>query len=149
MGSNPIFSKRLFLLRRVKEIFFVMIQAQTMLNVADNSGIKKVKCIKIIGGYKKRYGFFSNLLRGSVQELQQKNNKKTSLKKGDVIYAVILQTRSRLKRKDGQTFRFFKNSVVIVDKQEKPLATRVVTPIYSELRKKKNTKLLSLAQSVF
>ena len=153
VGSNPIISNNpLFLLGRIKDErrkIFLMIQTQTMLNVTDNSGVKKVKCIKILGGYKKRYGLFSALLRGSIQELRYKINKKTSLKKGDIIFAVVVQARSRLKRKDGQTVKFFKNSVVIVDRQEKPLATRALTPFFSELRKKKGIRLLSLAQSVF
>lgn len=125
-----------------------MIQSQTILDVADNSGVKSIKCIQILGGFKKRYGFFGSLIRGSIQELKHKNNKKTGFKKGDLVFAIVVQTKSRLKRQDGQTVRFFKNSGVIVDKQLKPLATRVLTPVCSELRKKKNAKLLSLAQSI-
>lgn len=125
-----------------------MIQTQTILEVADNSGVKTIRCIKVLGGYQKRYGTFSNVIRASIQELKQKNNKKTGLKKGDLVFAVVVQTRSKFKRKDGQTIRFFKNSAVIVDKQAKPVATRVLTPLCSELRKNKHVKLLSLAPSV-
>jgi large subunit ribosomal protein L14 len=88
------------------------------------------------------------LIRASIQELRQKGNKKLGLKKGDLVFAVVVQTRSQLKRKDGQVFKFFKNSAVIVDKQMKPLATRVLTPLCNELRHKKSIKLLSLAPSI-
>ncbi|KAH8042892.1 50S ribosomal protein L14 (mitochondrion) [Aureococcus anophagefferens] len=125
-----------------------MIQTQTIVDVVDNSGVKTLRCIKVLGGFKKRYGVFGNLIRASIQELRQKGNKKLGLKKGDLVFAVVVQTRSQLKRKDGQVFKFFKNSAVIVDKQMKPLATRVLTPLCNELRHKKSIKLLSLAPSI-
>jgi large subunit ribosomal protein L14 len=117
-----------------------MIQTQTIVDVVDNSGVKTLRCIKVLGGFKKRYGVFGNLIRASIQELRQKGNKKLGLKKGDLVFAVVVQTRSQLKRKDGQVFKFFKNSAVIVDKQMKPLATRVLTPLCNELRHKKINK---------
>ena len=125
-----------------------MIQTQTIVDVVENSGVKALRCIKVLGGFKKRYGVFGNLIRASIQELRQKGNKKLGLKKGDLVFAVVVQTRSQLKRKDGQVFKFFKNSAVIVDKQMKPLATRVLTPLCNELRHKKSIKLLSLAPSI-
>ena len=125
-----------------------MIQTQTIVDVVDNSGVKTLRCIKVLGGFKKRYGVFGNLIRASIQELRQKGNKKLGLKKGDLVFAVVVQTRSQLKRKDGQVFKFFKNSAVIVDNQMKPLATRVLTPLCNELRHKKSIKLLSLAPSI-
>ena len=123
-----------------------MIQAQTILTVTDNSGIKKVKCIKIIGGFKKRYGKFGSMIRCSVQELK-KRNKKVIFKKGDLIFALIIQSVFQFKRQDGQRIKFFKNSVIIIDKQKKPSASRILSPICNEL-KLKNIKLLSLAETL-
>jgi large subunit ribosomal protein L14 len=124
-----------------------MIQTQTVLEVIDNSGVKIITCIKVLGGFKKRYGVFGNLIKGSIQELRKKNNKKLGLKKGNIVFAIVVQTRSQIKRKDGQIFKFLKNSAVILDKQAKPLATRILTPLCNELRNEKLVKLLSLAPS--
>ena len=126
-----------------------MIQEQTVLKVADNSGAKKVKCIKVLGGFKKRYGLLGSVIRASIQELRHKSNKKSGFKKGDLVFAVVVQLKSTQKRKDGQTFNFLKNSAVIVDKQMKPLATRVLIPLGNELRQKNFVKLVSLAPFVF
>jgi len=125
-----------------------MIQTQTIVDVVDNSGVKTLRCIKVLGGFKKRYGVFGNLIRASIQELRQKSNKKLGLKKGDIVFAVVVQTKSQFKRKDGQAFKYFKNSAVIVDKQMKPLATRILTPLCNELRQKNTVKLVSLAPSI-
>ncbi len=125
-----------------------MIQTQTIVDVVDNSGVKTLRCIKVLGGSRKRYGVVGDLIRASIQELKQKNNKKLGLKKGDLVFAVVVQTRSQSTRKDGQVFKFFKNSAVIVDKQTKPLATRILTPLCNELRQKNSTKLISLAPSI-
>jgi large subunit ribosomal protein L14 len=123
-----------------------MIQTQTTLSIVDNSGVKGVKCIKTVGS-KKRYAVVGSLVQCSIQELRYKKNKKIGFNKGGLVLGVVAQTRARLVRKDGQTLRFFNNSVVLVDKQRKPLSTRVLTPLCSELRGG-STKLLSLAQSV-
>ena len=126
-----------------------MIQTRTILDVVDNSGAKSLRCIKVLGGFKKRYGIFGSVIRASIQELRHKSNKKSGFKKGDLVFAVVVQIRSQFRRKDGQVFRFFKNSAIIVDKQMKPLATRVLVPICNELRKKKSVKLASLAPFIF
>jgi len=114
-----------------------MIQTQTIVDVVDNSGAKSLRCIKVLGGFKKRYGLLGSVIRASIQELRHKSNKKSGFKKGDLVFAVVVQLKSTQKRKDGQTFNFLKNSAVIVDKQMKPLATRVLIPLSNELRQKK------------
>jgi large subunit ribosomal protein L14 len=126
-----------------------MIQTQTIVDVVDNSGAKSLRCIKVLGGFKKRYGLLGSVIRASIQELRHKSNKKSGFKKGDLVFAVVVQLKSTQKRKDGQTFNFLKNSAVIVDKQMKPLATRVLIPLGNELRQKNFVKLVSLAPFVF
>lgn len=126
-----------------------MIQTQTIVDVVDNSGAKSLRCIKVLGGFKKRYGLLGSVIRASIQELRHKSNKKSGFKKGDLVFAVVVQLKSTQKRKDGQTFNFLKNSAVIVDKQMKPLATRVLIPLSNELRQKNFVKLISLAPFVF
>jgi large subunit ribosomal protein L14 len=126
-----------------------MIQTQTIIDVVDNSGAKSLRCIKVLGGFKKRYGILGSVIRASIQELRHKSNKKSGFKKGDLVFAVVVQLKSPQKRKDGQTFNFLKNSAVIVDKQMKPLATRVLIPLSHELRQKNFVKLVSLAPFVF
>jgi len=126
-----------------------MIQTQTIIDVVDNSGAKSLRCIKVLGGFKKRYGILGSVIRASIQELRHKSNKKSGFKKGDLVFAVVVQLKSTQKRKDGQTFNFLKNSAVIVDKQMKPLATRVLIPLSNELRQKNFVKLISLAPFVF
>ena len=126
-----------------------MIQTQTIVDVVDNSGAKSLRCIKVLGGFKKRYGLLGSVIRASIQELRHKSKKKSGFKKGDLVFAVVVQLKSTQKRKDGQTFNFLKNSAVIVDKQMKPLATRVLIPLSNELRQKNFVKLISLAPFVF
>ena len=126
-----------------------MIQTQTIVDVVDNSGAKSLRCIKVLGGFKKRYGLLGSVIRASIQELRHKSNKKSGFKKGDLVFAVVVQLKSTQKSKDGQTFNFLKNSAVIVDKQMKPLATRVLIPLGNELRQKNFVKLVSLAPFVF
>jgi len=126
-----------------------MIQIQTIVDVVDNSGVKSLKCIKVLGGFKKRYGIFGSVIRASIQELRHKSNKKLGFKKGDLVFAMIVQVRSKMRRKDGQVFNFLKNSAVIIDKQRKPLSTRILTPLCNELRQKNAVKLISLAPFIF
>lgn len=125
-----------------------MIQPQTLLNVADNSGVKVLRCIKVLGGSKKQYGVVGDLIRGSVQKFKQKESKKAGLKKGDMVFALIVQTRFPWRRRDGQSLRIFRNSAVIVDKIGKPLASRILIPLPCEFKQKRNTKLVNLARSI-
>lgn len=121
-----------------------MIQPQTILDITDNSGVKKIRCLKILGGFQKRYGFNGSLLCASVKKLKHKKNKNSLYKRGDLVFAIITQTRSKLHRSDGERLNFLKNSAIVTDKQIKPVATRILNPLYSEFRKKKYSKLLSL-----
>jgi large subunit ribosomal protein L14 len=121
-----------------------MIQVQTELDVADNSGAKLVMCIKVLGGSKKRYASIGDIIVISIRETIA-NSK---VKKGDVARAVIVRTCKELRRKDGSYIRFDNNSVVLVSAQGEPVGTRVFGPVARELRGRKFTKIISLAPEV-
>lgn len=125
-----------------------MIQQETFLNVVDNSGIRKVKCVKVFGGSKKRYGFVGNIVKASIQEVRRGNSRRAEYRKGDLVLCLIVHTKSILRRKNGQSFKFLKNSAVVVDKNKKPVATRFLSPILREFRFKKHLKVLSLASTI-
>jgi large subunit ribosomal protein L14 len=123
-----------------------MIQIQTLLKVTDNSGGKLVRCLKVLKkGAKTRYGKIGDVIVVSVQKIRSKNKLTSKVKKGDVLYAVIVKTKTRLKRNSGISVSFNQNSVVLVNKQLKPLATRVFGLVPKELRTNKFLKIVSLA----
>ena len=122
-----------------------MIQQQTLLKVADNSGAKTVKCIKVLGGYKRKSAFIGDRVIVSVRELRNKFKVTSKVKKGEVLSAIILRTKKNGKRKDGSRFFFDENVVTLINKQEKSLATRILGPLPIELRKNKLMKVASLA----
>jgi len=122
-----------------------MIQQQTLLKVVDNSGAKTVKCIKVLGGYKRKSAFIGDIVIVSVQELRNKFKVNSKVKKGEVLSAIILRTKKSKKRKDGSRFFFDENVVTLINKQEKSLATRILGPLPIELRKNKLMKVASLA----
>jgi large subunit ribosomal protein L14 len=123
-----------------------MIQSQTLLKVSDNSGGKLVRCLKILKkGAKTRYGKVGDILVVSVQKIRSKNKIMSKVKKGDVLFAVIVQTKTVLHRQIGLSFCFDDNSVVLLSKQLKPLATRVFGVVPRELRNKKFSKVVSLS----
>lgn len=121
-----------------------MIQMQSILEVADNSGAKAVKCIKVLGGSRRRYASIGNIITVSVQEALPK----TKVKKGDVVRAVIVRTVHDTRRRDGSTIRFDDNSVVLVSAQGEPVGTRVSGPVARELRGQGFAKIISLAPEV-
>jgi large subunit ribosomal protein L14 len=121
-----------------------MIQQQSMLQVADNSGAKRVMCIKVLGGSKRRYATVGDIIVVSVKEALP-NSK---VKKGDVKKAVIVRTKKQLRRTDGSTIRFDENSAVLVSDTGDPLGTRIFGPVARELRGKKYAKIISLAPEV-
>ena len=121
-----------------------MIQQETRLNVADNTGAKQVLCIKVLGGSRKRYAKVGDLIVITVKKTIPNSN----IKKGEVCKAVVVRTNKEYKRKDGSYIRFDDNAVVIIDNQEEPAGTRVFGPIARELREKKFMKILSLAPEV-
>jgi large subunit ribosomal protein L14 len=123
-----------------------MIQIQTLLKVADNSGGKLVRCLKILKkGAKTRYGKIGDVIVVSVQQIRSKNKLTSKVKKGDVLHGVVVKTNSVLRRSVGLTISYSSNSVVLLNKQLKPLATRVLGVIPKELRNNKFSKIISLS----
>ena len=121
-----------------------MIQMQTNLEVADNSGARRVMCIKVLGGAKRRYASVGDVIVVSVKEAIPRGR----VKKGDVLQAIVVRTSKDIARKDGSTIRFDKNAAVIVNKQSEPIGTRIFGPVPRELRAKNHMKIISLAPEV-
>lgn len=121
-----------------------MIQQESKLKVADNSGVKKVKCFKVLGGSKRRYAEVGDIIICSAKEVEPES----SIKKGDVVRAVIVRTRRYLRRKDGSWLRFDTNSCVIIDEKNNPKGTRIFGPVAREVREKGFIKISSLAPEV-
>ena len=122
-----------------------MIQQQTILKVADNSGAKTVKCIKILGGFKKRYANLGDIVVVSVQQLRNKSKKTSKVVKGGVFRALVIKTKKQYKKKDGSSFVLQENSVVLINKQGNPIGTRILEPMPKILKKKKFMKFVSLS----
>ena len=118
-----------------------MIQMQTMLTVADNSGAKRVRCIKVIGGSKRRYAGLADVIIGAVQEAAPD----AAVKKGDVVRCVVVRTVKENRRKDGSYIKFDQNACVLIDKDGNPKGTRIFGPVARELRDHKYMKIVSLA----
>lgn len=121
-----------------------MIQAETKLQAADNSGAKKLYCIKVLGGARRRYASVGDIIVVSVKEAMP-NSK---VKKGDVMRAVVVRTKKAVRRPDGSYIRFDDNSAVLINQQKEPIGTRIFGPIARELRAKKFMKIISLAPEV-
>ena len=121
-----------------------MIQMQTKLIVADNSGAKKIQCIKVLGGSKKRYARIGEIIVASVKEASVGG----TAKKGEVVKAVVVRTKKEIRRNDGSYVRFDDNAAVIINNQNEPIGTRIFGPVAKELREKKFMKIISLAPEV-
>ncbi len=121
-----------------------MIQMTSVLDVADNSGAKKVYCIKVLGGSRRRYAGIGDIIVVSIREAIPG----AKVKKGEVSRAVIVRTRKELARSDGSSIKFDGNSAVLVDKQNEPIGTRIFGPVARELRAKRFMKIISLAPEV-
>ena len=121
-----------------------MIQMQSNLLVADNSGAKRIQCIKVLGGSKRRSASIGDIIVVSIKDAIPR----AKVKKGDVFKAVIVRTSKDFQRSDGTSIRFDKNAAVLLDKQEEPIATRIFGPVTRELRSKKFMKIISLAPEV-
>lgn len=121
-----------------------MIQNETILNVADNSGAKKILCIRILGGSRRKAGHIGDIIIASVKEATPGG----VVKKGEVVRAVIVRTRSRLNRRDGSHINFDENAAVIINEQNNPRGTRIFGPVARELREKEFMKIISLAPEV-
>ncbi len=121
-----------------------MIQMQTNLEVADNSGARRVQCIKVLGGSKRRYATVGDIIVVSIKEAIPRGR----VKKGDVHKAVVVRTAFPLRRSDGSVIRFDRNAAVLVTPQGEPIGTRIFGPVTRELRAKKFMKIISLAPEV-
>ena len=121
-----------------------MIQTETRLRIADNSGAKVVSCIKVLGGSKRRYAYVGDIIVVAVNEAMP-NSK---VKKGDVAKAVIVRTAKEIRRPDGSHIKFDDNSAVLINQQSEPIGTRIFGPVARELRAKNFMKIISLAPEV-
>ncbi|MDD4915044.1 MAG: 50S ribosomal protein L14 [Methylococcales bacterium] len=121
-----------------------MIQMQTSLDVADNSGAKKVMCIKVLGGSHRRYAGIGDIIKVSVKDAMPR----TRVKKGDVYNALVVRTRKGVRRADGSIIRFDGNAAVILNNQLQPIGTRIFGPVTRELRGDRFMKIISLAPEV-
>lgn len=121
-----------------------MIQEYTVLNVADNTGAKRIRCFKVLGGSKRRYASIGDIIVASVRE----SAPEAQVKKGTVVRAVIVRTKKEVRREDGSYVRFDDNAAVIINKQNEPLGTRIFGAVGRELRKKNFMKIISLAPEV-
>jgi large subunit ribosomal protein L14 len=121
-----------------------MIQMQSILDVADNSGAKKLMCIKVLGGSKRKYASIGDIIVASVKE----SIPNSKVKKGDVVKVVVVRTVKEIGRPDGSFIRFDDNSGVVINNQKEPVGTRIFGPVARELRAKKFMKIISLAPEV-
>ena len=121
-----------------------MIQTESNLSVADNSGAKRVQCIKVLGGSKRRYASVGDVIVVSIKEAAPRGK----VKKGDVHRAVVVRTRKEIRRVDGSAIRFDSNAAVLINKQEEPIGTRIFGPVTRELRALTFMKIISLAPEV-
>ena len=121
-----------------------MIQMQTNLDVADNSGARRVMCIKVLGGSKRRYATVGDVIVVSIKEAIPRGK----VKKGDVMKAVVVRVRKDIRRPDGSVIRFDRNAAVLINRQNEPIGTRVFGPVTRELRARKFMKIASLAPEV-
>jgi len=121
-----------------------MIQPETMLDVADNSGARRVQCIKVLGGSKRKYASVGDIIVVSVKEAIPRGR----VKKGDVHRAVVVRTAKDIHRTDGSSIRFDRNAAVLINPQGEPIGTRIFGPVTRELRAKRHMKIVSLAPEV-
>ena len=121
-----------------------MIQMQSNLDVADNSGARRVMCIKVLGGSKRRYATIGDIIVVSVKEAIPRGR----VKKGEVMKAVVVRVSKDIKRPDGSTIRFDRNAAVLINAQKEPVGTRIFGPVPRELRAKNHMKIISLAPEV-
>jgi len=121
-----------------------MIQTETMLDVADNSGAKRVQCIKVLGGSHRRYASVGDVIKVTVKEAIPRGK----VKKGQVLKAVVVRTRKGVRRPDGSLIRFDTNSAVLLNNSDAPIGTRIFGPVTRELRSEKFMKIISLAPEV-
>ena len=121
-----------------------MIQMQTNLDVADNSGARRVMCIKVLGGSKRRYASIGDVIKVSIKDAAPRGR----VKKGEIYHAVVVRTAKGVRRPDGSIIRFDRNAAVLINPQMEPVGTRIFGPVPRELRAKNHMKIISLAPEV-
>ncbi len=121
-----------------------MIQMQTVLDVADNSGARKIQCIKVLGGSRRRYAGIGDIIKVSVKDAIPRGK----VKKGDIFNAVVVRTAKGVRRPDGSMIRFDRNAAVLLNNQLQPIGTRIFGPVTRELRSERFMKIISLAPEV-
>ena len=121
-----------------------MIQAETMLDVADNSGARRVQCIKVLGGSKRRYAGVGDIIKISIKEAIPNSR----VRKGELFNAVVVRTRHGVRRSDGSLIRFDRNAAVLLNQQNQPIGTRIFGPVTRELRSERFMRIISLAPEV-
>jgi len=126
-----------------------MIQQQTILQVSDNSGAKTVKCIKVLGGFKRKFAYLGDIIIVSIQELRNKSRITSKVFKGEVYKAIIIRTKYNYSKKDGSNFFFNENSVILINRSGKPIATRILGPVPKKLKFNKFMKLVSISSGFF
>ena len=121
-----------------------MIQSETVLDVADNSGARKVQCIKVLGGSRRRYAHVGDIIRVSVKEAMPRSR----VRKGQILRAVVVRTKKGVRRHDGSVIRFDQNAAVLVNEAQEPIGTRIFGPVTRELRAREFMRIISLAPEV-
>ena len=121
-----------------------MIQVETMLDVADNSGARRVQCIKVLGGSKRRYAGVGDIIKISIKEAIPNSR----VRKGELFNAVVVRTRHGVRRSDGSLIRFDRNAAVLLNPQNQPIGTRIFGPVTRELRSERFMRIISLAPEV-
>jgi len=125
-----------------------MIQQRTILKVSDNSGAKTVRCIKVLGGFKKQYAKVGDIIIASVQQLRNRFKRTSKVRKREIYKALILRTKSKINKKTGTKICFSENSVALLNKQGNPLGTRIIGPVPKILRKKNLQKFVSISSGL-
>lgn len=125
-----------------------MIQSGTYVNIVDNSGAKKIKCIKVNGGYRKRYATIGDIIIGSVKEIHKKKNTKNKIKSGEIVRILIFRCKTFLNQKNGGKQQYMENSGIVINRQNKLIGTRIFGSGVSVFRKTKFLKILSICSGI-
>ena len=125
-----------------------MIQQQTILKVSDNSGAKTVKCIKVLGGFKRNFAYVGDVITVSVQQLRNRFKFTSKVQKGEIYKALIIKTKKKTKKKDGSFISFSVNSVSLINKQGNPVGTRIIGPVPKKIKNKKFLKFVNISSGI-
>lgn len=123
-----------------------MIQPKTLIDIVDNSGAKQIRCVKVVGGFKKNAAKLGDVIVASVQKLRTVNRDRSKVSKGDVVRALLIKTQKNKKNKDGANIRFNRNEAILLNKQNNLVGTRILSPIPRALKKKRYLKYFSLSK---